>query len=90
MNLGPELQRIHSRRAFLTKSTTGLGVIALASLLNPGTASAAAPSGALQKLHHTPKAKRVSYPFQFGAPPYLALFGPQSRTVALTWAGPVA
>ena len=41
MNLDTEIQRILSRRAFLTRSTTGLGAIALGSLLRTQQAQAA-------------------------------------------------
>ena len=81
MNLLPDLERIASRRAFLTRSTTGLGAIALATLLNPerrAVAAGARPGipGVLDKLHVPPKAKRVIYLFQSGAPSHLDLFDP--------------
>ena len=73
-----DIQNILSRRAFLTRSTTGLGAMALASLLKPSLFGAApVPSGAggaLKTLHFAPKAKRVIYLFQSGAPSHLDLF----------------
>ena len=79
-----EYARIHNRRTFLTRSTTGLGMAALASLLGRDMASAAAVTaqgpaagGILKTLHHTPKAKRVIYLFQSGAPSHMDLFDPK-------------
>ena len=73
-----------TRRAFLRDTTKGLGAAALASLLGPadllgGVTSGPAglpggPGGALGNLHHAPKAKRVIYLFQAGAPSHLELF----------------
>lgn len=84
MNLEPELQRMHSRRAFLTRSTTGLGAVALATLLNPIRSEAAGEKGALERLHHAPKAKRVIYLFQSGAPSHLDLFDHKPKLGELT------
>ncbi|KAB2661249.1 MAG: DUF1501 domain-containing protein [Verrucomicrobia bacterium] len=89
MSFQDEIQRIETRRAFLTRSTTGLGAIALATLLNPAAraAAAAAPHparGALGTLHHAAKAKRVIYLFQSGAPSHLDLFDPKPRLKELT------
>jgi hypothetical protein len=74
-----------SRRAFLTQSRTGLGLMALASLLNPLSRAAETISsphgtgGALRTLHYSPKAKRIIYLFQSGAPSHLDLFDPKPR-----------
>ncbi len=89
MNLLPDIDRIASRRAFLTRSTTGLGAIALATLLNPDQRAEAAGAragmpGVLEKLHVPPKAKRVIYLFQSGAPSHLDLFDPKPRLKELT------
>ncbi|MFL5864623.1 MAG: DUF1501 domain-containing protein, partial [Solirubrobacteraceae bacterium] len=68
-----------TRRHFFGRSATGIGIAALASLLCP-EAFAAAPSpsnglhGALKSLHFAPKAKRVIYLFQSGAPSHIDLF----------------
>jgi hypothetical protein len=60
-----------TRRHFFGLSSRGIGVAALASLLS-GDAKAA---GALPGLpHFPPKAKRVIYLFQHGAPSQLDLF----------------
>lgn len=69
-----------SRRNFLSKASTGIGSIALASLLNPSMLSAndsikAGVEGMLRKQpHFAPKAKRVIYLFQSGAPSQFELF----------------
>jgi hypothetical protein len=81
------LEQTLTRRAFL-RGTTGLGGVALASLLDPSifrgqaaaATSAAGPAsvpGALKVLHHPAKAKRVIYLFQSGAPSHLDLFDPK-------------
>ena len=60
-----------NRRAFLGRSLTGLGTVALASLLDPASRSLGGDrdaSGAPAGLHLPPKAKRVIYLFQAGAP----------------------
>ncbi len=90
MNLIPDVERILSRRAFLTRSTTGLGAVALATLLNPeGSARAAEGKrggipGVLDTLHVAPKAKRVIYLFQSGAPSHIDLFDPKPKLAELT------
>ncbi len=71
-----------NRRNFLSKSSLGLGVAALSSLLgcgpstssNPMDANADLLSGILGNLHFAPKAKRVIYLFQSGGPSQLELF----------------
>jgi hypothetical protein len=73
-----------SRRTFLQRSSTGLGAIALASLLNDRlfaaeNADPLATFGALKHLHHAPKAKRVIYLFQSGGPSHIDLFDPKPK-----------
>jgi len=60
-----------SRRELLGKFGMGLGGIALADLL---AGQAGAGDGVLDKLHHAPRAKRVIYLFQSGAPSQMDLF----------------
>ena len=90
MNLFDDLNKITSRRAFLTRSTTGLGALALASLFNQdlfaaGGASPAPQSlGALKTLHFAPRAKRVIYLFMSGAPSHIDLFDHKPRLKELT------
>jgi hypothetical protein len=67
-----------NRRTFLARSGLNLGAIALGSLLGRDRARAATVSGALPGLpHFPPKAKRIIYLFQSGAPSQLDLFDPK-------------
>src|ERR1041384_6581566 len=88
MNPGNAFDKWMCRRAFLARSTTGLGALALASLLNRKLfASETKPSGSqgvLQGLHHPAKARRVIYLFMSGAPSHLDLFDPKPRLKELT------
>src|SRR6476661_3906224 len=62
-----------TRRHFFSRASTGIGVAALASLLSED--ARAATVGGLPGLpHFPPKAKRVIYLFQHGAPSQLDLF----------------
>ena len=84
--LPPDFRRALTRRAFLTKSTTCLGAAALASLLRGDlfaaeTDPALKSFGALPELHFAPKAKRVIYLFQSGAPSQMDLFDDKSALV---------
>ena len=75
-----------TRREFLGKGATGLGLAALAQLIGRDSRAMAqnrgpvipAPGGRVQGLsgvpHYTPKAKRVIYLFQNGAPSHVELF----------------
>jgi hypothetical protein len=76
-------ERNLTRRTFLKRSAGGMGVAALASLLNPELLLGATASGAglpttvpglLGKTHFAPKAKRVIYLCQSGAPSQIELF----------------
>lgn len=71
---GPEPIGGMSRRRFLGRVGMGLGAIALADLINPVKASAAAERGVLGLPHFAPRAKRVIYLFQSGGPSQLDLF----------------
>ncbi|MBA62305.1 MAG: sulfatase [Planctomycetaceae bacterium] len=59
-----------TRRHFFGKTSVGIGSAALATLLNEGASSAELPGIS----HFAPKAKRVIYMFQNGAPTHLDLF----------------
>ena len=83
-----------TRRHFFGRSARGLGTLALASLLertllagdrSPGTrAGNGFPShGVLNPLHFAPRAKRVIYLFQSGAPSQLDLYDYKPRLVEL-------
>ena len=84
-----ELHRLLTRRAFLQKSSTGIGALALASLLRPdafGMVPGTGPQvpGQLKNLHWAPKAKRVIYLFMSGAPSHLDLFDPKPKLIEMT------
>ena len=66
----------YTRRDFLTKTSLGLGGATLASFLNPTDifGNPGADRGVLGKPHFAPKAKRVIYLFQSGAPSQIDLF----------------
>lgn len=68
--------RLHvTRREFFGKTAAGIGTAALASLLNQDVSAATTPLGGLPSLpHFAPKAKRVIYLFQNGAPTHVDLF----------------
>src|SRR6267154_4009741 len=64
---------LHTRRHFFGLTSKSIGTAALTSLLGKDLQGAA--TGGLSGLpHHTPKAKRVIYLFQHGAPSQLDLF----------------
>ena len=70
----------YTRRDFLTRTSLGLGALTMGSFLDPigllgkPTTSAELGGGILGGPHFTPKAKRVIYLFQSGAPSHLDLF----------------
>jgi hypothetical protein len=71
--------RFLSRRWFLQECGVGLAGIALGSLLAREAAARPAAQNplAVRPPHHPPKAKRVIYMFQAGAPSHLELFDPK-------------
>ena len=66
-----EVEHQLSRREFLFKSGLTLGAAALGSMLNPSEAFA---GDGMKAPHFAPKAKRIIYLFQSGAPSQLELF----------------
>jgi hypothetical protein len=84
--LADEIAKSLNRRTFLARATTGLGSLALASLLKPGVFGGTQPKGlgALPALHLPAKAKRVIYLFMSGAPSHIDLFDPKPNLKALT------
>jgi len=67
--------RIQSRRDFLTQTSLGFGSLGLASLLNPKPSFGSETTTFESALpHFAPKAKRIIYLFQNGAPSQLELF----------------
>src|SRR5438270_13490610 len=84
MNPLLEKQLLITRRHFFGKSATGIGVAALASLLNERLFAAEVDHslkthGALPALHFAPKAKRVIYLFMSGGPSHIDLFDYKPR-----------
>jgi len=79
MNFERELKLALTRRQFFSRTSTGIGVAALSSLLNPELFAAMtelnSKTGGLPDLpHFTPKAKRVIFLHQSGAPSQIELF----------------
>src|SRR5204862_3646779 len=77
-----------TRRHFFGRSATGIGTIALGSLLrqNLFAAQANAPvvsRGLINPVHFPPTAKRIIYLFQSGAPSQLDLFDYKPQLIAL-------
>ncbi len=74
--MNPDALRIN-RRSFLNRTSTGIGSVALASLLNDEFAAAAAPpaddkwTGVIEKLDYPVKAKRVIHLCMAGGPSHL-------------------
>ena len=88
-HIASETRKLVTRRWFFKECGVGLGGIALASMLGArgstpaeaGVPSATAPAGAAprnplapRQAHYAPRAKRVIYLFQAGAPSHLDLF----------------
>ena len=65
-----------NRRKFLSKLSLGIGGLALGSLVAPGLFNAANEDDLFANVlpHFAPKAKRIIYLFQNGAPSQLDLF----------------
>ena len=73
MNPLIDSKRQFTRREFFGKTAQGVGAVALASLLDP-KALAQSPSGLPSLPHFAPKAKRIIYLLQNGAPSHVDLF----------------
>jgi len=79
MNLWEEILKARTRRQLFKHSVTGLGTIALASLLNEDLPAAAPRPDSDDPLrpkppHFTPRAKNIIYLHMAGAPSTLDLF----------------
>jgi hypothetical protein len=73
---------VANRRLFLRSTGAGLGGAALATLLNPARSNAMASEQGVPDLpHFAPKAKRIIYLFQSGAPSQMDLFDPKPAMV---------
>jgi hypothetical protein len=81
MHPADQLRLLITRRQFFGRTSTGIGLAALASLLQSDLqASETTQTGGLPDLpHFTPKAKRVIYLFQSGAPSQMDLFDYKPR-----------
>ena len=78
-----------ARRAFLKRTGASIGTLALASLLNDRAKAAPTDGirqslGAVDPLHFAPRAKRVIYLFQSGAPSHIDLYDPKPKLVEMT------
>ncbi|MCY2967770.1 MAG: DUF1501 domain-containing protein [Planctomycetota bacterium] len=81
-----EMQRLLTRRNFLSRTSAGLGAAAVASLLNPALAApTSSPENALAAAlpHFAPKAKRVIYLFMSGGPSHIDLYDPKPKLAEL-------
>src|SRR5919201_2090569 len=81
MNQSHQVKKLLTRRAFLGRSSAGMGMLALASLLKPDLLRGATGSGQLDPwhgvvnpLHFAPRAKRVIYLYMAGGPSHLETF----------------
>src|SRR4051794_21800499 len=67
-----------TRRALLGRSLSGIGALALTSLLNPSLLRAASTApkygGTINPLHFAPKAKRIIHLCMAGGPSHLETF----------------
>lgn len=78
MHTAHDLDSLLTRRHFFGRMSTGIGSVALASLLQPSLLTGASDPGprsfgALPGLHYGPKAKRVIYLFMSGGPSHIDL-----------------
>ena len=74
-----ELRQHLTRREFLGRSTTGLGLAALAGILGRDARAAGGETIPTLGSHFAPRAKRVIYLFQNGAPTHVDLFDYKER-----------
>jgi hypothetical protein len=79
MNSPSDYSTLLSRRHFLGRTAGGLGIAALASLLDQESARAEGRAGILRAAHHAPRAKRVIYLFMSGGPSHIDLFDYKPR-----------
>jgi hypothetical protein len=71
-----------TRRTFLRQSGGGIGIAALGGLLSGGSAAQSQAAMLPGFSHHAPRAKRIIYLFQSGAPSQMDLFDPKPEMVA--------
>ena len=77
VTISQDLALSAGRRRFLRQSGLTLGTAALATLSDPTGSLVHAAPGKQPSTHHTPRAKRIIYLFQSGAPSQLDLFDPK-------------
>src|ERR1700683_597918 len=65
-------QPLFSRRRFLTRTSAGLGMAAIASLLDPKVEGQPSP-----RTHHAPTANNVIFLFMGGGPSHVDTFDPK-------------
>ncbi|MCA9201769.1 MAG: DUF1501 domain-containing protein, partial [Planctomycetales bacterium] len=75
----PEIRSLLSRRAFLGRTSQGLGAVALGSLLGSNLSTAAPTAGVLNTLPLPQKAKRVIWLTMAGGPSHLETFDPKPK-----------
>ncbi len=88
MDIREELNLQQTRRHFFGRAARGIGTAALASMLSPKlfgseAAISATSRGVIQPLHYSPKAKRVIYLFQSGAPSQIDLYDPKPKLIEM-------
>lgn len=77
--MNSRIQRHMARRLFLSRTTQGLGAVALSSLLGTSQSHAAPLKGALSHLPLPQKAKRVIWLTMAGGPSQLETFDPKPK-----------
>src|SRR5688572_16741097 len=83
-----DILKLMTRRHFFGRSARGLGTVALASLLDRTLSGSvaqvrASSPGIIHPLHFAPRAKRIIYLFQSGAPSQLDLFDHKPKLIEL-------
>src|SRR4051812_31259393 len=85
-----------TRRSFLGAAARGIGSIALAAMVDPGTAFGAATTqpaapvtgehwgGTINPLHFAPKAKRIIHLYMAGGPSHLETFDYKPKLAEMT------
>ena len=87
MNFDSEFQSVLTRRHFFNRLSSGIGTVALASLLNPklfGAAPVSHAHGALPALHFAPKAKQCIFLYMEGGVSQIDLFDNKPKLKELT------
>ena len=80
MHTDPRIAAL-TRRAFLSRSSAGIGAAALASLQTEEAAAMEGSTGLVELPHHPPKARRAIYLFMSGAPSQMDMWDPKPGMV---------